>query len=147
MTVLEVGLLYGGLPVLQKDFHELVKGKDLDPVIRSGLLSAINTMASDFFGDSIEEYKMKGYTICLKPVELQGKTTLNLYAIIDRTSKASDVHNALKRLASKAPVALKGFSTMSTVNPRFFKKFEKEIDEVMRDMKLKPEQRADKLFS
>ncbi|MHA2294555.1 MAG: hypothetical protein ACXAEU_20710 [Candidatus Hodarchaeales archaeon] len=145
MTVLEIGLLYGGLPVFRKDYHKLVKNRDMDPVLRSGLLSAINTMLKETFTDSVEEFKLRNYAICVKSVDLES-ASLSLYAICDKNTKTKHVRSALDKLASLALDNLAGFSVLSAMDPDFFKDFDKAISKEMRDLKLKPEERATRLF-
>ncbi|MFW9995321.1 MAG: hypothetical protein ACFFD4_25010 [Candidatus Odinarchaeota archaeon] len=145
MTVLEVGLISEGLPVIKRDYQELA-GVKVDPVIKSGLFSAINAFTREVFGDSTEELKLKKFVISIRPVEM-GEGSLFLYAISDKASKSKPVADALEKLSLKIAVAIKESSLrVNSVDPSSFESFALVIDEEMKDLRLRPADRAKKLF-
>ncbi|MHA1167598.1 MAG: hypothetical protein ACTSP4_07760 [Candidatus Hodarchaeales archaeon] len=144
MAVLEVGLIAEGLPVIKRDYQELA-GVSVDPVIKSGLFSAINAFTREVFGDSTEELKLKKYIICIKPVELTNGAFF-LYAIVDKSTKTKAVTSALDRISTHIAVQIEKNDITGTINPDKFIIFHKMIDEEMRDLRLRPADRAKKLF-
>ncbi len=144
MAVLEVGLIAEGLPVVKRDYQELA-GVSVDPVIKSGLFSAINAFTREVFGDSTEELKLKRFVICIKPVELTNGSFF-LYAIVDRTTKTKAVTNALDRISTYIAVKIEVSDFSGPINPNKFAIFHKKIDDEMKDLRLRPADRAKKLF-
>ncbi|MHA2296161.1 MAG: hypothetical protein ACXAEU_15895 [Candidatus Hodarchaeales archaeon] len=145
MTVLEVGLISEGLPVIKRDYQKL-SGVQVDPVIKSGLFSAINAFTREVFGDTTEELKLKKFVICIKQVEMS-EGSLFLYAIADKSTKTKPVTIALEKLSQTIAVLVKEENLrLSSVDPSSYDPIGERIDEEMKDLRLKPADRAKKLF-
>ncbi|MHA2294443.1 MAG: hypothetical protein ACXADA_00420 [Candidatus Hodarchaeales archaeon] len=99
-TVVEVGLICEGLPVVRRDYAELA-GEEVDPVIKSGLFTALNSFTQQIFSDEAEELKLKRFTICIKILEVPDKSYTFLYAVVDTEKskiRIKAVKEALNRL-------------------------------------------------
>ena len=93
MAVIEFGVMMDGLPVFTKDWRKYAESSDSnEKLLRTGLMSAIQSFASDAFGDVMDSMTLKNFKIYFHLiVKLQKNKTceLILYAIADEKTKSS----------------------------------------------------------
>jgi len=92
MVVREAGLLFRGFTLVKKTFHKSDKG-EIDPDLRSGLLTAIiNFAQSAISKDSIEYFEGKKYIITFLEDKITAEDSFEpeiimSYAILDKGKK------------------------------------------------------------
>ncbi|MFO8017966.1 MAG: hypothetical protein R6U96_04980 [Promethearchaeia archaeon] len=122
----------------------------MDPNLRAGFLSALESFTTEVFGDNINvvslaSFKLVCYSeeIALPGNEEKTQNTLLCYAIIEKNTSEPDViKNLLKRITNL-------FLNRYSLHDIFFKekkkakyhKFNKRIDESLGDLRLKTEDR------
>ena len=145
MAVLEVGLIHEGLPIFKIDFHLEVKG---DATLRSGLFSAIQSFAKEAFGDETEELRLKNLTICLKTVHLDDGRDIALYAVADKDSHNIDpIKNSLIKAGEQIRKMLTdGQHKLSTIEPDKNDVFKPVFENEFKDLRMRPAERAKRLF-
>ncbi len=144
MAVLEVGIIYEGLPVFKIDFHFEVKG---DATLRSGLFSAIQSFAKEAFGDETEELRLKNLTICLKTIQLHDGRDIALYAVADKDSHNIDpIKNSLLKIGEIIKKMVADGSLLSTIEPNKNNVFKPAFENEFKDLRMKPAERAKRLF-
>jgi len=67
MAVIEAGLIVNGMPIIRSVYYPYEK--EVDPFIRTGLFTAIQTFAATAFDDEAEEMKLKRYSIIIKDLD------------------------------------------------------------------------------
>jgi hypothetical protein len=124
----------------------------LDPNLRAGFLTALESFTSEVFGDdinviSLASFKLVCYCemIKLPTDEENNKQPLLSYAIIEKATDASVVKHQLNQIISyflnRYPL-----NDIFSKKPKYFKEFESRINEVLGDLKLKTEDRFRSLF-
>jgi hypothetical protein len=142
VAVIEVGAILDGLPVFRIDFHQEVKG---DAALRSGLFSAIQSFAKEAFGDETEELRLKNLTICMKTVNVEGRDVA-LYAVADRDTRSIDpVRSALQKIGTKL-IEIGQKQKINTLEPNKNAFLRPIFDEYFKDLRMRPEERARRLF-
>ncbi len=140
MVVLEVGVIFNGLPVFRVDYHQEVKG---DPTLRSGMFTALQLFAKEAFADDTEELRLKNFVICVIPITDKG-TDFILYAVSNKETKSTDtVRSALKKVDKKLMDIEKEIDTADTDENTFLLPI---FGDVFKDLRLKKLDRAKKLF-
>ena len=145
MAVLEVGMIHEGLPIFKIDYHMEVKG---DATLRSGLFSAIQSFAKEAFGDETEELRLKNLTICLKSIELPDGKAITLYAVADKDSRNIDpIKNSLIKTGQNLKNQMsQENTTISTMEPAKNEVFRSVFEEEFKDLRMRPAERARRLF-
>ena len=126
----------------------------MDPNLRAGFLSALESFTTEVFGDdinvvSLASYKLVCYCEMITPPDptynnMKKEPLLN-YAIIEKETDAQVVKNHLKTICI---YFLNRFSLNDLFSRRkkHFQKFEKRIDEILGDLRLKTEDRFRSIF-
>ena len=151
MAILEVGINLGMRNLV--DIRYYSSSDDvLDPNLRAGFLTALESFTSEVFGDdinviSLASFKLVCYCemITLPTEEANNKQPLLSYAIIEKGTDASVVKEQLNQIISyflnRYPL-----NDIFSKKPKYFSQFENRINEVLGDLKLKTEDRFRSLF-
>ncbi len=141
MAVIEAGAIINGLPIFQVDYQKEA-GKLGDATLRSGLFSAIQSFAKDAFSDQMDELRLKNLTIAIKTVET--KQPVALYAVADKETRSIDsVRDALEKIASLIEQDNKELDTMEPARNDHLREY---FDKAFKDLKMRPSERARRLF-
>ncbi|MFX1304349.1 MAG: hypothetical protein ACFE9X_13420 [Promethearchaeota archaeon] len=124
----------------------------LDPNLRAGFLTALESFTSEVFGDdinviSLASFKLVCYCemISLPDDNVNNKQPLLSYAIIEKGTDASVVKEQLNQILSyflnRYPL-----NDIFSKKSKYFKNFEIRINEILGDLRLKTEDRFRSLF-
>jgi hypothetical protein len=146
MAVREFGLMINGVTIISREYRDEEKRDDSFRVVRDGLISAIQTIAQRALQEQVESFKMSGTTIIItcKPVILKGREEmLCAFAICDPKPPEKLVKEALNEILSE-------FTRTQIIrsygSSQMYAHFEKQIDEILGDLLLRPEDRVALLF-
>jgi len=151
MAILEVGINLGMRNLVEIKYY-VSSDNVLDPNLRAGFLTALESFTSEVFGDdinviSLASFKLVCYCemITLPDDDVTNKQPLLSYAIIEKSTDASVVKEQLNEIISyflnRYPL-----NDIFSKKPKYFKQFENRIDELLGDLKLKTEDRFRSLF-
>lgn len=151
MAILEVGINIGMRNLIEIKYYSS-SDNVLDPNLRAGFLTALESFTSEVFGDdinviSLASFKLVCYCemITLPDDDVTNKQPLLSYAIIEKSTDASVVKEQLNEIISyflnRYPL-----NDIFSKKPKYFKQFENRIDELLGDLKLKTEDRFRSLF-
>jgi hypothetical protein len=143
MAVIEAGLIINGMPQIHSIYYP--EDYKIDPIVKSNLVAAIQTMAENAFQDEARELKLKKYVIIMKSIKKEDVEQLFLFAVAE-TAKTDllEVHRRLENIGKKLNVA-----DINPDLPMKSKKLEilqKKIDNSFKDLCLKPADRAKIIF-
>lgn len=149
MAILEVGINLSNKNLIEVKYYH--SSGVLDPNLRAGFLSALESFTSEVFGDNINVVSLASFKLVCHcdMISLPGKeeTTepLLCFAIVEKGTEVEIVRNHLKKINS---YFLNRFSKpdIFSKKPKYFKKFQKRIDEILGDLKLKTEDRFRQIF-
>ena len=151
MAILEVGINLGMRNLVEIKYYSS-SDNVLDPNLRAGFLTALESFTSEVFGDdinviSLASFKLVCYCemIALPTDELNNKQPLLSYAIIEKGTDASIVKEQLSQIISyflnRYPL-----NDIFSKKPKYFKQFESRINEILGDLRLKTEDRFRSIF-
>ncbi len=151
MAVLEVGINLGMRNIIEVKYYSS-SDNVLDPNLRAGFLTALESFTSEVFGDdinviSLASFKLVCYCemIQLPDENTENKQPLLSYAIIEKGTDATIVKEQLNQILSyflnRYPL-----NDIFSKKPKYFKQFENRINETLGDLKLKTEDRFRSLF-
>ncbi|MFX1390857.1 MAG: hypothetical protein ACFE9Z_12405 [Promethearchaeota archaeon] len=151
MAILEVGINLGMRNLVEIRYYSSSDNL-LDPNLRAGFLTALESFTSEVFGDdinviSLASFKLVCYCemITLPTNDESDKQPLLAYAIIEKETDASIVKEQLTRIISyflnRYPL-----NDIFSKKSKYFKQFQSRIDEVLGDLKLKTEDRFRSIF-
>ena len=151
MAILEVGINLGMRNLIEIKYYSS-SDDVLDPNLRAGFLTALESFTSEVFGDdinviSLASFKLVCYCEMIKlPTDDEhNKQPLLSYAIIEKATDASVVKQQLSQIISyflnRYPL-----NDIFSKKPKYFKQFEIRINDVLGDLRLKTEDRFRSLF-
>jgi len=151
MAILEVGINLGMRNLVEIKYYSS-SDDVLDPNLRAGFLTALESFTSEVFGDdinviSLASFKLVCYCEMIKlPTDDEhNKQPLLSYAIIEKATDASVVKQQLSQIISyflnRYPL-----NDIFSKKPKYFKQFEIRINDVLGDLRLKTEDRFRSLF-
>jgi hypothetical protein len=151
MAILELGINLGIRNIVNKKFYDTDTGVGLDPELRAGFLSALESFTSEVFGDdinviSLASFKLVCYCDLISlPNDETNKQPLISFAI---TEKKTDSEIVKKHLEEVNMHFLNRYSLndIFTKKLKFFKQFEERIDDIIGDLRLKTEDRFRSIF-
>ncbi len=151
MAILELGLNLGVRNILNKKYYYSDTGVGLDPELRAGFLSALESFTSEVFGDNINVISLASFKLVCYcdlvalPNDETNQQPLISFAI---TEKETDSEVVKKHLEEVNSLFLNRYSLndIFTKKQKFFRKFEEKIDDVIGDLKLKTEDRFRSIF-
>jgi hypothetical protein len=149
MAVLECGINLGNRNLVEIKYYH--SSDVLDPNLRAGFLSALESFTTEVFGDdinvvSLASFKLVCYCDMITiPGDEHNKQALLNYAIIEKETDAELVKKLLKKINV---YFLNRFSNhdIFSKKPKYFKKFNERINELLGDIKLKTEDRFKSIF-
>ncbi|MFX0022792.1 MAG: hypothetical protein ACFE9S_10720 [Candidatus Hermodarchaeota archaeon] len=151
MAVLEVGINLGMRNLVEIKYYSS-SDDVLDPNLRAGFLTALESFTSEVFGDDINVISLASFKlvcfcemIMLPSDDEENKQPLLSYAIIEKETDASVVKRQLNQIITyflnRYPL-----NDIFSKKPKYFKQFESRINEVLGDLRLKTEDRFRSLF-
>ncbi len=151
MAILEVGINFGMRNLVEIKYYSS-SDNVLDPNLRAGFLTALESFTSEVFGDdinviSLASFKLVCYCemIALPSEDENNKQPLLAYAIIEKETDATVVKEQLTRIVSyflnRYPL-----NDIFSKKPKYFRQFENRINEVLGDLRLKTEDRFRSIF-
>ncbi len=151
MAILEVGINLGMRNLVEIKYYAS-SDNILDPNLRAGFLTALESFTSEVFGDDINVISLASFKlvcfcemITLPDDDVNNKQPLLSYAIIEKATDASVVKEQLVEIISyflnRYPL-----NDIFSKKPKYFKQAENRIDEILGDLKLKTEDRFRSLF-
>lgn len=151
MAILEVGINIGMKNLIEIKYYSS-SDNVLDPDLRAGFLTALESFTKEVFGDDINVISLASFKlVCYcEMVKLPGNENDNTqpllsFAIIEKETDANVVKHYLNSVVS---YFLNRFSLndIFSKKPKYFKKFENRINEILGDLKLKTEDRFRSIF-
>lgn len=151
MAILELGINIGIRNLLNKKYYDSDTGVGLDPELRAGFLSALESFTSEVFGDdinviSLASFKLVCYCDLISlPNDESNKQPLISFAITEKKTDSGVVKKHLSEINSHF-LNRYSLNDIFSKKEKFFKKFEDRIDEIIGDLKLKTEDRFRSIF-
>jgi len=151
MAILEIGINLG-MRNLVENLYYSSSDNILDHDKRTRLLNGIEDFISEVFGDEINVISLSSfeiicyYEIVQKPSkEINNPQPLLTFAIIEKGTNHNFVKQHLKEIVSRF---LKHYTLndIFTKTPKFFKKFEPLVDEILGDLRFNIDDRIRAVF-
>ncbi len=150
MAVLECGINIGNRNLIEVRYY--ASSDVLDPNLRAGFLSALESFTTEVFSDSINVVSLASFKlVCFcEMVALPGDDEDNTqpllaYAIIEKETESEVV----KRLLNKIIMTFTNRYSVLDIfekKPKYFRKFDIRISDILGDLKMKTEDRFKSLF-
>ncbi len=146
MAILELGINLGIRNILNKRYYDSDTGVGLDPELRAGFLSALESFTTEVFGDdinviSLASFKLVCYCELISlPNDESNKQPLISFAIIEKETDSEIIKRHLEEINSHF-LNRYSLNDIFSKKEKFFKKFESRIDDIIGDLKLKTEDR------
>jgi len=150
MAVLECGINIGNRNLIEVRYY--ASSDVLDPNLRAGFLSALESFTTEVFSDSINVVSLASFKlVCFcEMVALPGDDEDNTqpllaYAIIEKETESEVV----KRLLNQIIMTFQNRYSVLDIfekKPKYFRKFEIRISDILGDLKMKTEDRFKSLF-
>jgi len=151
MAILEVGINLGTRNIIEIKYYSS-SDNILDPDLRAGFLSALESFTNEVFGDdinvvSLASFKLVCYCdlIALPTDDSSNKQPLLSYAIIEKETDPEIVKKYLHEINSHF-LNRYSLNDIFSKKGKFFKNFQDRIDEILGDLKLKTEDRFRSIF-
>ncbi len=151
MAVLEIGIKLGMRNLVEIQYYSS-SDNILDHNIRDRFLNGIEDFISEVFGDEINVISLSSFEIiCYYEIvqittkEINNPQPLLTFAIIEKGTNHDFVKQHLQQIVSRF---LKQYTLndIFTKAPKFFKKFEPLVDEILGDLRLNIEDRIRTVF-
>ncbi|MFX0104901.1 MAG: hypothetical protein ACFE75_05380 [Candidatus Hodarchaeota archaeon] len=151
MAILEIGINLGMRNLVEIKYYSSTDNV-LDPNLRAGFLTALESFTSEVFGDdinviSLASFKLVCYCemITFPNADEDDKQPLLSYAIIEKGTDATVVKDQLNEIVSyflnRYPL-----NDIFSKKSKYFKDFENRVNEILGDLRLKTEDRFRSLF-
>ncbi|MFX0047202.1 MAG: hypothetical protein ACFE8G_03440 [Candidatus Hermodarchaeota archaeon] len=151
MAILELGINLGVRNLLNIKYYDTDTGVGLDPELRAGFLSALESFTSEVFGDdinviSLASFKLVCYCDLISlPNDESNKQPLISFAITEKNTESGVVKKHLSEINSHF-LNRYSLNDIFSKKEKFFKQFEERIDKIIGDLKLKTEDRFRSIF-
>ena len=151
MAVLEIGITLGTKKLLEVRYYSPTDNV-IDPKTLSLLLNGLEDFIDEVFGDEINVISLSSFEIICynKMVQFSNKDAVDplpllTFAIIEKGTDQNFVKQHLKKIYTQF---LQSFdlNDIFMKKPKFFKKFEPKIDEILGDLRFKLEDRIKSIF-
>ncbi|MBN1330038.1 MAG: hypothetical protein JXA54_11250 [Candidatus Heimdallarchaeota archaeon] len=142
MAILEAGLIVNGLPLIRSVYYS--DESNVDPIIKTSLVTVIQSFASETFNDRGEEINLKKISILIRDLDPESNEPLLLYSIIEKGTDKSEVKRKLAKIKKKLDLIRMMTDTPVMTNELI--KVKKIIDKELRPLVLKPSDRAKSIF-
>ncbi|TFF63380.1 MAG: hypothetical protein EU521_02005 [Promethearchaeota archaeon] len=152
MAVLETGINIGNRSLIEIKYYSASDGV-LDPNLRAGFLSALESFTNEVFGDDINVVSLASFKlVCFSEMislpsndESNNSEPLLVYAIIEKETDPTIIKEHLQKISSHF-LNRYSLNDIFSKKPKFFNKFEIRINEIFGDLRLKTEDRFRSLF-
>jgi hypothetical protein len=151
MAILEVGINIGMKNLLEIKYY-LSSDNILDPNLRAGFLTALESFTSEVFGDdinviSLASFKLVCYCemIQMPSNDIENKQPLLSFAIIEKGTEVQVVKEQLNEIITYF-LNRYSLNDIFSKKPKYFKDFETRINEILGDLRLKTEDRFRSIF-
>jgi len=150
MAILEVGINLGVRNLIEIKYY-LSSDNLLDPNLRAGFLSALESFTNEVFGDdinvvSLASFKLVCYCdLVALPNDPSNSQPLLSYAIIEKETDAEIVKKLLSQLNSHF-LNRYSLNDIFSKKDKYFKKFADRINAILGDLRLKTEDRFRSIF-
>ena len=151
MAILELGINLGIRNILNKRYYDSDTGVGLDPELRAGFLSALESFTTEVFGDDINVISLASFKLvcCCELISLpndeSNKQPLISFAITEKETDSEIIKRHLEEISSHF-LNRYSLNDIFSKKVKFFKKFEGRVDEIIGDLKLKTEDRFRSIF-
>jgi hypothetical protein len=150
MAILEIGINLGGRNLLEIKYYS--SSDALDPNLRAGFLSALESFTTEVFGDDINVVSLASYKlvcfcemISLPSNDKNNKEPLLYYAIIEKETETNIVKTHLQTINAYF-LNRYSLNDIFSKKKKYFKKFEDRINKILGDLKMKTEDRFRSIF-
>ena len=150
MAILEVGINLGTRNIIEIKYYRS-SDNILDPDLRAGFLSALESFTNEVFGDdinviSLASFKLVCYCdLVALPSDPSNKQPLLSYAIIEKETDAELVKKLLNQINLHF-LNRYSLNDIFSKKEKYFKNFIDRINEILGDLKLKTEDRFRSIF-
>lgn len=151
MAILEVGINIGMKSLIEIKYYSS-SDNVLDPNLRAGFLTALESFTSEVFGDdinviSLASFKLVCYCemIQIPGNEAENKQPLLSFAIIEKGTEVPVVKEQLDEVITHF-LNRYSLNDIFSKKPNYFNDFESRINEILGDLKLKTEDRFRSIF-
>jgi hypothetical protein len=151
MAILEVGINIGMKNLVEIKYYSS-SDNVLDPNLRAGFLTALESFTSEVFGDdinviSLASFKLVCYCemIQIPGNEEENKQPLLSFAIIEKGTEVPVVKEQLNEIITYF-LNRYSLNDIFSKKPKYFNDFESRINEILGDLKLKTEDRFRSIF-
>ena len=150
MAILEVGINLGVRNLIEIKYYSSSNNL-LDPNLRAGFLSALESFTHEVFGDdinviSLASFKLVCYCdLVALPNDPSNSQPLLSYAIIEKETDAEIVKKLLSKLNSHF-LNRYSLNDIFSKKEKYFKKFADRLNEILGDLRLKTEDRFRSIF-
>jgi len=151
MAILEVGINLGTKNLLEIKYYTS-SDNILDPNLRAGFLSALESFTSEVFGDDINVISLASFKlVCycemieLPGKEIENKQPLLSFAIVEKGTEVSIVKQQLNEILTYF-LNRYSLNDIFSKTPKYFKNFDARINEILGDLRLKTEDRFRSIF-
>ncbi|MHA1913630.1 MAG: hypothetical protein ACW986_05890 [Promethearchaeota archaeon] len=151
MAILECGINIGMKHLIEIKYYSSSDNL-LDPDLRAGFLTALESFTSEVFGDDINVISLARFKlVCYcELVQLPGNEEENTqpllsFAIIEKGTEVQVVKEQLNDISSHF-LNRYSLNDIFSKKPKYFKDFEARINEILGDLKLKTEDRFRSIF-
>ena len=151
MAILELGINLGIRNILNIRYYDSDTGVGLDPELRAGFLSALESFTTEVFGDDINVISLASFKlVCFcelisLPNDESNKQPLISFAITEKETDSDIIKKHLEEINSYF-LNRYSLNDIFSKKEKFFKKFESRIDGIIGDLKLKTEDRFRSIF-
>ncbi|MFW9945652.1 MAG: hypothetical protein ACFFDX_02370 [Candidatus Odinarchaeota archaeon] len=150
MAILEVGINLGICNLIEIKYYSSSDNL-LDPNLRAGFLSALESFTHEVFGDdinvvSLASFKLVCYCdLVALPNDPSNSQPLLSYAIIEKETDAEIVKKLLNQINSHF-LNRYSLNDIFSKKDKYFKNFVDRINEILGDLRLKTEDRFRSIF-
>ena len=151
MAVLEIGINLGMKRLVEIKYYSS-SDNILNPNIRAMFLNGVEDFISEVFGDEINVISYSSFEIILyqemvqkSNKEINNPQPLLIFSIIEKGTNHKFVKQHLEKIISRF-LRNYALSDIFTKTPKFFKKFEPQIDEILGDLRFNVEDRIRTVF-
>ena len=151
MAILELGINLGIRNILNIRYYDSDTGVGLDPELRAGFLSALESFTTEVFGDDINVISLASFKlVCFcelisLPNDETNKQPLISFAITEKETDSDIIKKHLEKITSHF-LNRYSLNDIFSKKEKFFRKFEDRIDNIIGDLKLKTEDRFRSIF-
>ncbi|MFX1298091.1 MAG: hypothetical protein ACFFD2_24975 [Promethearchaeota archaeon] len=134
MVIYELGIVCNGILLVSKEYYKEYE-ISLDPSLRGGIFSALTSLASEVFSDTIESFTLRNYKALLisRPHPTSKDMDIIAYCIGDKKINLELAKDALTRILDEFNQKY-SYEDINSGNLNIYKVFEKKIDDILGDL-------------